>query len=167
MRSRRYLLIASICIPVLGAVAWSQAHKLGLWEVTSNMTWQQWPLPPGMAPQERSSLGGGKHVSKVCVAKDDFDKFGALPPQADRYCQVSNVVHKLGGMTADLTCAGPMTGSGTIVGSWDDDSHGTSKVHFTGSMQMGSNAAPVEWTNDSTWVFKDSDCGSVKTGIAN
>jgi hypothetical protein len=69
---------------------------------------------------------------------------------------------KPGGMTADWICTGMMTGKGSVESSWSDSDHATSKVHFTGSMQMGPNATPVEYTIAANSVYKGADCGSVK-----
>jgi hypothetical protein len=55
-----------------------------------------------------------------------------------------------------------MTGKGSVEATWTDPDHATSKVHFLGSMQMGPNATPVEYTIESTSAFKSADCGSVK-----
>jgi hypothetical protein len=55
-----------------------------------------------------------------------------------------------------------MAGKGTVESSWTDSDHSTSKVHFTGSMQMGPNATPVEYTIVANSVYKGADCGNVK-----
>ena len=55
-----------------------------------------------------------------------------------------------------------MAGKGTVECAWTDPDHATGKVHFVGSMQMGPNAPPVEYTIVATSVYKGSDCGSVK-----
>jgi hypothetical protein len=65
-------------------------------------------------------------------------------------------------MTADLVCSGRMNGKGEIFSSWPDGNTAKGKVHFAGSMQMGQNATPVEWTVNSTSTYKGPDCGSVK-----
>ena len=65
-------------------------------------------------------------------------------------------------MTADWICSGMMAGKGTLEASWTDSDHSTSKVHFTGTMQMGPNPTPVEYTIVSNSAYKDPDCGSVK-----
>jgi hypothetical protein len=36
------------------------------------------------------------------------------------------------------------------------------KVHFTGTMQMGPRSAPVGWTMQATSTYKGPDCGNVK-----
>jgi hypothetical protein len=55
-----------------------------------------------------------------------------------------------------------MSGKGTIVASWTDADHTISKTHFTGTLRAGQSPKPVEWTVDSTSVFKSVDCGDVK-----
>lgn len=105
---------------------------------------------------------GGPHTNQVCVTQQQIDKFGAIPPQTRGNCQVTNVVKKSDGMTAELQCTGTMSGKGTVDAKWTDSEHAKTKVHFTGEMRMGPNAKPIEWTIDANSVFKSSDCGNVK-----
>ena len=46
-------------------------RKPGLWEMTSTMTWQQSPMPPGMQMPAGANnpFGGGAHTSQVCVTQ--------------------------------------------------------------------------------------------------
>jgi hypothetical protein len=55
-----------------------------------------------------------------------------------------------------------MSGTGNMESHWTADGHATGKLHFTGTMQMGSRSTPVEWTTNSTSVYKGPDCGNVK-----
>ena len=50
-------------------------------------------------------------------------------------------------MTADLVCTGRMSGKASLESSWTDGEHATGKVHFIGSMQVGPNNKPIEWTS--------------------
>jgi hypothetical protein len=151
---------------IISTIGSAQAtRKPGLWETTSTMTWQKSPMPPGMSmPAGGSSpFGGGPHTSQVCLTQAMIDKYGAPPPQSrNNQCTTSNVVMKGNGMTADWICSGMMAGKGTVEASWTDSDHATSKVHFLGSMQMGPNSTPIEYTIESSSVFKGSDCGSIK-----
>ena len=92
-----------------------------------------------------------------------IDKFGAPTPQShNNQCQISNVHLNPGSMTADWVCSGMMAGKGFIrvlLVRLPDLT--TGKVHFEGSMQMGQNATPIEYTILSTSVYKGPDCGSV------
>ena len=156
MRIGRNALLVGVCGLSLGLFAWAQGRKAGLWEVTATMSWQQSPFPAGMGPMSEP------HTTKICVTQEQIDKFGTVPPQTRGSCQVNDVVKKANGMSAALVCTGPMSGKGDIQSSWTDDSHATSKVHFLGAMQMGPNSKPVEWTVESTSLYKGADCGSVK-----
>ena len=153
------VLITLLCFVALTTKAWGQSNqKPGLWEMTSTMSWQKSPMPAGM-----TMPGGGPHTTQVCLTKELIDKYGTPPPQSrNNQCQMSNIVKKGNGMSADWVCSGPMAGKGTVEATWTDPDHSTSKVHFSGSMQAGPNAMPVEYTIDSTSVFKGADCGSVK-----
>jgi len=163
---RSSLWIVASCGAFAGAVlAFAQAHqKPGLYEVTTVMTWQHSPFPEGMPGMPNlASAMGGPHTMQVCVTQEQIEKYGGpLPQSRNNECQASNVKRSANGMTADWVCNGNMKGKGTIESNWTDENHSTSKVHFTGTMQMGPEAKPVEWTNESTSTFKGADCGSVK-----
>jgi len=121
-------------------------------------------MPQGMTmpPGGSSPFGGGPRTTQVCVTQAQIDKFGGPPPQTRGDCQVTNVQMKPNGMTADMACTGRVVGNGTVEASWSDDSHAKSKVHFTGTMTMGPNSRPIEWTMEATSLFKSADCGSVQ-----
>jgi hypothetical protein len=153
------------CLVAVSVRASAQAgRKAGLWEMTSNMTWQKSPMPAGMSmpPGANSPFGGGAKTSQVCLTQAMIDKYGAPVPQSRGGCTTANIQLKPNGMTADWICTGMMAGTGTLVGTWTDPDHSTSTVHFVGSMQMGPNSVPVEYTISATSAYKGADCGSVK-----
>jgi hypothetical protein len=155
--SKTRVWITGCCLFSLALAAGAQANrKPGLWEITTDMTWQQSPMPAGM-----TMPGGGPHTQQVCLTQAMIDKYGAPMPQ-NRDCQVSNVVMKAAGMTADWVCSGRMVGKGTLESSWAVPDHAKGKVHFVGTIPMGANSRTIEYTIDSSSVFKGSDCGSVK-----
>ena len=159
---RRFLKVFAplLCLVLATAVfAWAQTRKAGLWETTSTMTWQQSPMPNGMAPPGAMA---GPHTTQICLTQAMIDKYGAPLPQTRNDCQVTNIQRGDHGMTAEMVCSGRMTGKGTVESSWSDSEHATGKVHFTGSIQAGPSPRPVEWTSTSTSVFKSPDCGDVK-----
>ena len=134
---------------------WAQSRKAGLWELTTTQTWQQSPSAAAMA--------GGTHTTLVCLTQQQIDKYGAIVPQTrGRACEVTNIVKKGDGMTADMVCTGAMSGKGTLESHLVDSDHAKGKVHFVGSIQAGPNAMPIEWTAQSSSVFKGADCGDVK-----
>jgi hypothetical protein len=140
-------------------VASAGTRKAGLWELTTTMTWQQSPTIPGT---EGDALKGGTHTKDVCLTQEMIDTYGALLPQSRGQCSIANKVVKPGGMTADWVCTGMMSGKGALESSWTDTEHAKGKVHFVGTFLVGSELQPVEWTTESTSVFKSADCGLVK-----
>jgi hypothetical protein len=165
MRNHRTVLAVSACVLALSLFAWAQSRKPGLWEMTSTMTWQQSPLPPGMTlpPGANSPFAGGPRTSQVCLTQAQIDKYGAPTPQSrNGDCQIQNVVLKDTSMTADWVCTGRMSGKGSLQSSWAEPDHAKGTVHFVGTMQMGPRSTPVEFTIESTSVYKGSDCGSVQ-----
>lgn len=164
MRFRSAVVAVGAVVLVVGLSASAQdTRKPGLWEITTNMTWQQSPFPAGMQmpPQAAAAFGGGPHTIQYCLTQAMIDKYGAPMPQSRRECQITNVSKSGDGMTADMVCTGRMSGKGSIESHWSNGT-ATGKVHFVGSMQMGSNPTPIEWTTESTSVYKGSDCGSVQ-----
>jgi hypothetical protein len=141
---------------ILTAFVWAQAvRKAGLWEMTTNMTWQQSPMP-GM------NMSHGDRTTQVCLTQEMIDRYGAPVPQSNKDCTITNVSLHTTGMTAEMVCTGPMNGKATMQSSWSDGNVAKGTVHFVGTMQMGPHSGPIEWTVNSTSVYKGPDCGSVK-----
>lgn len=149
---------------VAAVFAWAQGRKPGLWEITSTMTWQQSPFPAGMTPPPNSPFAGGPRTRQVCLTQEMIDKYGAPVPQSSQGdCMITNVSKSDHGMTADMSCSGRMSGGGKMQSSWTDAEHAKGSVHFMGTIQgRNGNPMPVEWTTESTSVFKAADCGDVK-----
>jgi len=168
MRTRIWVTMAG-CLLAAAAAAHAQPNqKPGLYEITSNMTWQKSPFPPGMQvpPQASAAFGGGPHTSQVCLSQAWVDRFGGPVPQGRGDCKMANVSTSPTGMTGTMMCTGQMNGTGEIKVDWGGGT-ATGKVHFAGTMQMGRNGAqgagiPVEWTQEFTSTYKGADCGSVK-----
>jgi hypothetical protein len=164
MRKTLISIALGCCLAAVTSSASAQANrKPGLWDVTSTMTFQQSPLPPGMQAPPGSPFSGAPRTTQVCVTQAMIDKYGGPSPAPQRGdCQVSNMSVKPTGMTANIACTGQMAGSGTVEATFIDPNSAQTKVHFTGTMQMGPRSAPVEWTMQSNSTFKGADCGSVK-----
>jgi hypothetical protein len=128
--------------------------KAGRWEVTTTMTWQKSPVPPG-------SPGGppaaGTHTTSVCLTQEMIDA-GALLPQSRGNCRIQNKVLNPGTVTADYVCTGKMKGKGMLETTFADLEHVTSSIHFQGTLDVNSQAKPIEWTTTSSSVFKDAQC---------
>ncbi len=159
MRTTRLWIPAACCVAASALLLMAQPNRQpGLYETTSNMTWQQSPMPNGM-----QMPGGGPHTTQMCFTQEMIDKYGAPAPQQSRgNCQMANVNKTATGMTADWICTGQMNGKGSVESSWTGDGKSTAKVHFAGTMQMGPRSAPIEWTIESTSAYKGPDCGNVK-----
>jgi hypothetical protein len=156
-RTRGWITLVG-CFFALTVFALAQTRRPGLWALTSTTTWQQSPFPEGMSG---SVAGGGTHTVPVCFTQQQIDKYGAILPPISG-CRVTNLVNRANGMTADLICTGKMGGKASLESSWTDDEHATGKVHFVGSMQVGADSKPIEWTTASSSVYEGADCGSVK-----
>ncbi|HUA92623.1 MAG TPA: DUF3617 domain-containing protein [Terracidiphilus sp.] len=164
MRFGSAALAVSAGVLVLGVFVGAQdERKPGLWEITTTMTWQQSPFPAGMQmpPAAAAAFGGAPHTIQYCLTQAMIDKYGAPMPQSRGECTLTNVAKTATGMTADMVCTGHMNGKASIESHWSNGT-ATGKVHFTGSMQMGPNPTPIEWTSESTSVYKGADCGSVQ-----
>ena len=151
------------CLLALSQFAAAQAQrKPGLWEITTTMTFQKSPLPAGMQAPSGSPLAAGPHTTPVCLTQAMIDKYGAPMPTARGDCQFTDIVLKTTSMTGKMVCSGRTTGTGTVESDWSEPDHAKGSAHFVGSLQMGQNSMPMEWTSNSVSVFKSSDCGSVQ-----
>ena len=163
MPKTRVWITLGCCLFALAVIAWAQTtRKAGLWEITSTMTWQQSPMPPGMQAPPGSPFGGGPRTMQVCVTQVQIDKYGAPPPQTRGDCQMTGIQIRPTGMSATMACTGRVVGSGSVEATFIDSEHTRSKVHFSGTMTMGPNSRPIEWSMESTSAFKSADCGSVQ-----
>ena len=165
MRFSRSSLLSCCVAAVLGGtaiLAWAQSRKAGLWETTTTTTLQQSPFPNGMQPPADSPLAPGPRVTRVCLTQEMIGKFGAPVPTSRNDCSMANVQKGEHGMTADLICSGRVNGKGTVHSDWQDAEHATGGVHFAGTVQGRADQRPIEWTSQSTSVFKSADCGDVK-----
>jgi hypothetical protein len=163
MPKTRVWITLGCCLFALAVIAWAQTtRKAGLWEITSTMTWQQSPMPPGMQAPPGSPFGGGPRTMQVCVTQAQIDKYGAPPPQTRGDCQMTGIQIRPTGMSATMACTGRVVGSGSVEATFIDSEHTRSKVHFSGTMTMGPNSRPIEWSMESTSAFKSADCGSVQ-----
>jgi hypothetical protein len=164
MRKTRFWITLGCCLFALPSCVWAQSNrKPGLFDVTSTMTFQQSPLPPGMQAPAGSPFSGTPRTTQVCVTQAMIDKYGGPSPTPGRGdCQVTNISMTPTGMTATMACTGQMAGSGTVNSTWSDSGTAQTKVHFTGTMQMGPRSTPVEWTMQANSTYKGADCGNVK-----
>jgi len=164
MRKTNLWITLCFCLLAVAISASAQAiRKPGLWEMTTTMTWQKSPMPPGMTmpPGMKSPFSGSTITSQVCLTQAMIDKYGA-PVSQSKDCKIVNVSMHATGMTADMICSGKMNGKGHMESSWPLGNQARGKVHFEGTMQAGPNPMQVEWTSDSTSTYKGPDCGSVK-----
>jgi hypothetical protein len=160
-------LLLVICLGAISIAALAQAmSKPGLWEMTSTLTWQKTPMPPGVTlpPGMANPFAPSTRTTAVCMTQEMIDKFGApfAYSQGQENCTVANIVRKPTGLTAEMTCSGVINGHETIASSWPDGNTAHGTAHFAGTMQMGASTAPVEYTVESTSTYKSADCGSVK-----
>ena len=159
MRLHPTVLIPIFCFIGAALLAWAQSPKAGLYDVATKMPWQQSPFPAGMKDPRES---GSPHSTQVCFTREEINKYNGPKPTASAGCQISNIQKHPGSMTAELTCGAPMTGKGKVETRWIDSRHSESRIHFTGSMHVGSETKSIEWTLESKSTFRGADCGSVK-----
>jgi hypothetical protein len=136
--------------------AGQHSGKAGLWEVTTTMTWQKSPVPPG---SPGAPPGAGTHTTSVCLTQAMVDA-GALFPQSRGQCKIQNKIIKPGTVTADYVCTGKMKGKGMLEATFADLEHSSGSLHFLGTLDVGSQVKPIEWTTVSTSVLKSPQCPS-------
>lgn len=151
MNKIRIGMMLGLCAVTLAAQAQAQgSRKPGLYEVSTSMSM------PGMPQMSQA----GPSTMQVCVTQAMIDKYGgpASNPQT-RNCQMTNVVKTATGMTANMTCSGKMSMTGTVQTTFVDANTTKTTIHMT--MTMGSGQT-METTTESTYTYKGPDCGSVK-----
>ena len=136
--------------------AGQHSGKAGLWEGTTTMTWQKSPVPPG---SPGAPPGAGTHTTAVCLTQAMVDA-GALFPQSRGQCKIENKIIKPGTVTADYVCTGKMKGKGMLEATFSDLEHSSGSLHFLGTLDVGSQVKPIEWTTVSTSVLKSPQCPS-------
>ncbi len=149
MSKTRVWMVVGCCLFALAASAQGQ-RKAGLWEVTSSMSMSGMPNMPNM----------GSHTQQVCVTQAMIDKYGGpySNPQ-NAQCQVTNVSLSPTGMSADLSCSGRMSMTGTVKTTFVDAN--TTKTTMQMNMTMG-NGQQMQMTMNATSSYKGPDCGSVQ-----
>jgi hypothetical protein len=185
MRKTRVWIIMGCCLFAVAFFAWAQgARKAGLWETTTTMNFGGSQMPPGMPPNAQMpqlppgvQLPPGMQMpqmqnspfaprtTQVCVTQAMIDRFGGpspSPPSRNSDCKMTNISVTAKGMTATMVCTGQTNVTGTVEATFVDANTTNTKVHITGTMQMGQNSRPVDMTMQSTSVYKGPDCGSVK-----
>ena len=166
MPKLRVFFILLLCLLAIVPFSGAQARKAGLWEMTSKTS----ILQPGNrvgttinnGSQEPSQSSEPAAGLAVCLTQAQIDKYGVVLPPSLRDCDISNVVQKPDGVSADLVCKGTYNGKGSIESTWTDDDHATGKVRFVAKSRDSSTPMSLAWTQESTAVFKSPDCGNVK-----
>lgn len=166
MRNVRACFILMFCLFAVLHLSEAQSRKAGLWEMTSKTT----ILQPGNrvgttinnGSQESAQSSDPAAGIPVCLTQAQIDKYGVILPPSLRDCELSNVVQKPDGVSADMICKGTYNGKGSIESTWTDDDHASGKVHFVAKSRDSSKPMSIAWTQESTAVFKSPDCGSVK-----
>ncbi|MGB8029356.1 MAG: DUF3617 family protein [Terracidiphilus sp.] len=149
MSKTRIWMVVGCCLIALATSAQGQ-RKAGLWEVTSQMSMSGMPNMPQM----------GSRTQQVCVTQAMIDKYGGpySNPQNGQ-CQVTKVSLTPTGMSANLSCTGRTTMTGTVQTTFVDAN--TTKTTMQMNMTMG-NGQQMNMTMQSTATYKGADCGSVQ-----
>jgi hypothetical protein len=165
MTRSRIGVAAVYCLFAVASTVHGQGRKPGLWEITAQMTWQQAPFPTSAQTPAGANApsSAGPHTIQYCLTQDMIDRFGAPMPQSQAGCTFTNVSKTSSSMSAQMVCTGgAFSGKGDMESHWSANGTAKGRMHFVGSIPMGQTSRPVEWTVNSTSVYKGPDCGSVK-----
>lgn len=128
-----------------------QERKPGLYEVTITTTMVS-PVP-SRAPSPRTM--------QACLTPEMIDKYGAIvPDNLVPACQLSNVVKKPGGMSAEIVCSSRLAGHGKLEVTWTDSEHTKGSIVFSGTIQPGDTPIKIEWNATTSSTYKGPDCGT-------
>src|SRR5215472_7131090 len=128
------LILVAVAVP-FGALA---SHgKVGLWEITSHMSMPSMSanIPPDalarMKAMGMSPPGGDRsYSSQICMTAAQASQ--DQPPRTGntKDCTGSNLEHDGHTITADMTCAGEMQGTGHYQATYDSDEHYSGSFSF-------------------------------------
>jgi hypothetical protein len=153
----------TLCLLAARVASAQQSPKAGLWVISTTTRIQQ----QGESPANFSAGHQGQASSEpvglpACLTQDVVDKFGVILPPSLRDCELSNVVQAADNFHADMTCKGSYNGVGSVESTWTDEDHVSGKVRFVSRTGEAGKGRQMTWVQESTAVFKSSDCGTVK-----
>jgi hypothetical protein len=154
-----------LCLLAVVPFSGAQSRKAGLWEITTKTA----ILQPGNRVGTTINNGSDTQAQStepaglpVCLTQAQIDKYGVILPPSLHDCELSNVVQKPDGISADMTCKGTYNGKGSIESTWTDDDHASGKIRFVAKTRDTSRPMSITWTQEAIAVFKSTDCGNVK-----
>ena len=170
MRLTRYALFggaAALFIFGLTGVATANHGKVGLWDVTLTMGGAMSAMPDmsNMPPEAVArmkamgmSMNGNTMTMKHCMTAAEVSAdIPRLMSHNDRACTFSHVQQSGHGISADMTCAKEIQGTGHLQFTFDGDTHYSGEVTMSGT----SHGQPFNRDQkiDAHWV--SADCGGV------
>ena len=144
--------IALPCVILTTLVSGAQQRKPGLYDLTITTT--------TVSPSARVYPA---RTRQVCLTQQSIDQYGTFDPEtfSNNLCHLANVVTKFNGMSADIVCSGGLNGQGTLKAEWSDSEHSKGTIHFSGTVHPGQNDIKIEWTANTTAVYRGPDCGAL------
>jgi hypothetical protein len=153
----------TLCVLAASVSSAQQSRKAGLWLIsTTTRIQQQGESPANFSGGHPAQSSSEPAALPACLSQEIVDKFGVILPPSLRDCELSNVVQAADSFHADMTCKGSYNGVGSVESTWTDDDHVSGKVRFVSRAGEAGNGRQMTWSQESTAVFKSSDCGNVK-----
>jgi hypothetical protein len=161
---QKYTLWMTLASCLLAAsVSSAQSPKPGLWMIsTTTRIQQQGESPANFSAGNQSQSSSAPVGLPACLTQDLIDKYGVILPPSLRDCELSNVVQAADNFHADMICKGSYNGVGSVESTWTDEDHVAGKIRFVSRTGEAGKGRQMNWTQESTAVFKSSDCGNVK-----
>jgi hypothetical protein len=163
---RKYLdfIVITICFVAAAGFIPAQTRKAGLWQVSSTTTFQHSDNPADNSSAAAQAQSPNQYSTiAVCLTQSLIDTYGVVLPPSLRDCQLTHPVQQPNSFAADLSCKGTYNGTGSIETTWSDPDHAVGKIRFVAKTNAsGEDALVLRWTQESSAVFKSSDCGTVK-----
>ena len=153
---------------LIGAAAgWAQqTRKAGLWLIATSTEIQQQGETSGnfVARGNSTAPAAPDGGVPVCLTQEMIDNYGVILPPSLKDCELSKVQNTADSFKADMTCKGGYNGFGSIESTWKDPDHVAGKIRFVSKSRETSdnNGRSMTWTQESTAVFKSSECGAVR-----
>ncbi|HZP10794.1 MAG TPA: DUF3617 domain-containing protein [Nevskiaceae bacterium] len=172
MKYTTVILACSLTALPLAANADAKTRKPGLWEVTTQMKFDEGgpQIPPDALEKMKAlgmkipGMGGEPIVIKQCLTKEQAEKEQA-PQTTDKKngCKTTDFKRSGGKFSAKMVCDGSMKGEGQVEGNYASNGEaydGTWK--FAGTETGHGKPHDVKMSSTFSGKFIGSDCGDTK-----
>ena len=156
--------VVVLCVMALPAAAIASHGKIGLWEVTTQMSMPNMmsQIPPEQLARMQAMgvhmPNGQTFTMQHCMTAAEVAVDKPPPMRNNKDCAMANMKFGAHSFAADMICTGEMQGQGHVSVAYESDEHYSGTYTFTGS----AHGHPASMTNSFEGKWISPDCGTVK-----